>query len=90
MSMEESRVALVHLKAYAFLCRSWKISKEWTSGLLFALSLIRFADAWDEEDKNEQEEEREVAEVAVTGNGLNLRQSVQADLLNWIQNNMLL
>jgi len=57
---------------------------------LFALSLIRFADAWDEEDENEQEEEREVAEVAVTGNGLNLRQRVQADLLNWIQNNMLL
>jgi hypothetical protein len=57
---------------------------------LFALSLIRFADAWDEEDENEQEEEREVAEVAVTGNGLNLRQRVQADLSNWIQNNMLL
>ena len=54
---------------------------------MFALSLIRFADAWDEEDENEQEEERE---VAVTGNGLNLRQRVQADLLNWIQNNMLL
>ena len=51
---------------------------------------IRFADVWDEEDEDEQEEEREVAEVAVTGNGLNLRQRVQADLLHWVQNDMLL
>jgi Flp pilus assembly protein CpaB len=51
---------------------------------------IRFSDAWDEEDEDEQEEESEVAEVAVTGKGLNLRQRVQADLLHWVHNNMLL
>jgi len=37
------------------------------------------------------EEEREVAVVAVTGNVYRrLRQRVQAELLHWVQNNMLL
>ena len=50
---------------------------------------LRFAYGWDEEDEDMIEEEREVIEVAATGNGLILRQRVQVDLLHWLQNNML-
>jgi hypothetical protein len=50
---------------------------------------LRFADGWDEGDEDVNEEEREVIDVSATGNGLILRQRVQADLLHWVQNNML-
>jgi hypothetical protein len=57
--------------------------------IIFYNIFLRFADGWDEEDEDVNEEEREVIEVTATGNNLILRKRFQADLLHWVQNNML-